>query len=67
MAQFIKNRPAMQENWVQSLGWHDPTEKEMETHSTYLSWKIHGQRNLWATVHAVARVGEDLTTKPPPP
>ena len=46
MAQFIKNRPAMQENWVQSLGWHDPTEKEMETHSTYLSWKIHGQRNL---------------------
>ena len=30
----------MQEIWVQSLGWEDPLEKEMATHSSILSWKI---------------------------
>ena len=30
----------MQENWVPSLGWEDPLEKEMATHSTILAWKI---------------------------
>ena len=40
MAQFTKNWPAMQETWVQSLGWDDPLEKEMATHFTYLAWKI---------------------------
>ena len=32
--------PAMQETWVQSLGWEDPLEKEMATHSSVLAWKI---------------------------
>ena len=36
----VKNRPAMQETWVQSLGWEDPLEKEMATHSSILVWKI---------------------------
>ena len=36
----------MQETWVQSLGWEDPLEKEMATHSSILAWKIHGQRSL---------------------
>ena len=40
MAQPVKNLPAMQETWVQSLGWEDPLEKEMETHSSTLAWKI---------------------------
>ena len=34
-----KNLPAMQETWVQSLGWEDPLEKEMETHSNILAWR----------------------------
>ena len=35
-----KNLPAMQETWVQSLGWEDPLEKEMETHSSVLARRI---------------------------
>ena len=40
MAQIVKNLPAMKETWVQSLGWKDPLEKEMATHSRILAWKI---------------------------
>ena len=40
MAQAVKNLPAMQETWVQSLGQEDPPEKEMATHSSTLAWKI---------------------------
>ena len=36
----VKNPPAMQETWVQSLGQEDPLEKEMATHSSILAWKI---------------------------
>ena len=46
MAQMVKNPPAMQETWVQSLGQEDILEKEMTTHSSILSWRIHGQRSL---------------------
>ena len=37
---MVKNLPAMLETWVQSLGWEDPLEKEMATHSSILAWKI---------------------------
>ena len=40
MAQTVKNLPAMQEGWVQSLGWEDPLEEEMVTHSSILAWRI---------------------------
>ena len=40
VAQSVKNLPAVQETWVQSLGWVDPLEKEMATHSSILAWKI---------------------------
>ena len=40
MAQMVKNPPAMQESWVQSLSWEDPLEKEMATHSSNLAWRI---------------------------
>ena len=40
MAQTVKNLPATQETWVQSLGWEDPLEKEMATHSSILAWRI---------------------------
>ena len=38
--QTMKNLPAMQETWVWSLGWEDPLEKEMATHSSILAWRI---------------------------
>jgi len=40
VAQTVKNLPAIQEAWVQSLGQENPLEKEMATHSNILAWKI---------------------------
>ena len=40
VAQQVMNLPAMQETWVQSLGWEDPLEKEMATHFSILAWRI---------------------------
>ena len=40
MAQMVNCLPAMWETQVQSLGWEDPLEKEMATHSSTLAWKI---------------------------
>ena len=40
MAQTVKNLPVMQETWVQSLGWEDPLEEGMATHSSILVWRI---------------------------
>ena len=40
VAQVVKNLPAMQETWVQSLGGEDPLEWEMATHSSILAWRI---------------------------
>ena len=37
---MAKNPPAMCETWVLFLGWEDPLEKEMATHSSILAWKI---------------------------
>ena len=36
----VKNLPAMQETWVPSLGWEDPLEEGMATHSSVLAWRI---------------------------
>ena len=40
IAQSVKNLPAVQETQVRSLGWEDPLEKEMATHSSILAWKM---------------------------
>ena len=40
VAQMVRNVPAMQETWVQSLGQEDPLEKEMATQSSILAWRI---------------------------
>ena len=40
MAHLVKNLPAMWETWVWTLGWEDPLEKEMPTHSSILAWWI---------------------------
>ena len=40
VAQLVKNPPAMQETWVQSLDWEDPLDKGKATHSSILAWRI---------------------------
>ena len=40
VVQMGKNLPAMQETWVRFLGWEDPLEKKMATHSSILAWRI---------------------------
>ena len=44
VAQLVKNSPAMWETWVQSLGWEDPLEEGMATHSGILAWRIPTDR-----------------------
>ena len=46
VAQMVNKLPALQENWVQPLGWEDPLENDMETHSVFLPGEFHGQRSL---------------------
>ena len=43
VAETLRNRPAKRETWVPSLGWEDPLEKGMATHSSILAW-----RSPWA-------------------
>ena len=50
VAQLVKNPPAMLETWVRSLGWEDPVEKEMATHSSTL--EEPGRLHI---VHGVAK------------
>ena len=52
VAQLIKNPPAMRETWVLSLGWEDPLEKGIATHSIILSWRknLMDRGAEWATV-----------------
>ena len=40
VVQMVKSSPAMWETWVRSLGWEDPLEEEMATHSSILAWRI---------------------------
>ena len=49
VAQTIKNLPAMLETWVQSLGWEDPLEEGVATHSSILTWRIPMDRGAWQT------------------
>ena len=37
---MVKNPPAIEETWIQSLSWEDPLEKKMATHSNILAWRI---------------------------
>ena len=46
VGQMIRNLPAVQETWVASLGWEDPLEKGMATHSSILPGESQGQRSL---------------------
>ena len=44
---MVKNPSAMRETWVRSLGWDDPLEKGMATHSSILAWRIPMDRGAW--------------------
>ena len=46
VAQMVKSVPAMQETWVQSLGWEDPLEEEMAIHAIFLAWEISWTESL---------------------
>ena len=62
MAQRVKHLPAMRETRVRSLGWEDPLEKEMVTHSSILAWRIPWTEKpgrLQST--GSQRVGHDFT------
>ena len=52
VAQMVKNLPAMQKTWIQSLGWEDPLEKGMATHSSILAW-----RNPWTEPGGLQSMG----------
>ena len=71
VAQLVKNRPAVQETWVQFLGYEHPLEKKMATPSSILGILDIFLENYMdrgaclSTVHGVARVVHNLVTKPP--
>ena len=53
---MVKNSPTVWETWVRSLGWEDPLEEGMTTHSTILAWRIPMDRGAWqATVHRITK------------
>ena len=55
---MVKDLPAMQETRVQSLGWEDPLEKRMATHSSILAWRI-----LWIEPGGLQSMGsQELDT-----
>ena len=62
---MVQNLPAMRETWVQSLGWEDPLEEDMATHSSILAWRVPMDRRAWwATVHKIAEsdMSEQVST-----
>ena len=57
-AQTVKNPPAMQETWVQSLGWEDPLEEGMANHTSILAWRIPLDRGAWQATNSPWRYKE---------
>ena len=53
MAHIVKDPPAIWETWIKSLGWEDPLEEGMATHSSILASRI--PKETGATVHGVAK------------
>ena len=62
VAQTVKNLPIMQETWLWSLGWEDPLERGMATHSSILPWNSIDTGAWRATVNGVAKIEHDWMT-----
>ena len=62
VAESVKNLPAVQETWVRSLGWEDPLEKEMATHSSIPAWKISWTEEPGLQSMGLQRVRHDWAT-----
>ena len=61
VAQMVKNLPSMWETWVQSLGWEDPLEEGMATHTSILVWRIPcSEEPGWVQSMGSQRVGDDF-------
>ena len=63
MAQIVKNPPAMQKTWVQSLGWEDSLQKEMDTHSNILVWRIPWTEEPGGLFSSWGRKQSDMTER----
>ena len=61
MAQSVTKLPAMQEVWVQSLGWEEPLEEGMATHSSIFAWRIPMDRGAWRATLLGGRKKPDTT------
>ena len=64
LKQRLRGLPPMQETWVRSLGWEDPLEKEMVTHSSILAWRIPWMEEPGGRLQSMGspRVGHDWAT-----
>ena len=59
---MVKSMLAIREIWAQSLGWEDPLEEGMATHSSVLAWRIPMDRGAWwATVHGITKSQTQLS------
>ena len=79
VAQMVKNLPAVQETWVQCLGWEDPPEEGMATNSSILAWRIpwteepgglwfmelQRVRHNWVTKHSTSQLEQWTSLEPP--
>ena len=59
VTQMMKNPPAMWETWIGPLGWEDPVEEDIATHSSILAWRILMDRGAW---RATAQGRKELDT-----
>ena len=62
VAQLVKNPPAMRETWIQSLGWEDPLEEGIATHSSILAWRIRMDRRAWWLQSSSSSVTQSFLT-----
>ena len=62
VAQLVKKPPAMQETLIRFLGWEDPLEDSVETHTSILAWRIPMDRGAWrATIQGIAKSRTQLS------
>ena len=63
VAQMVKHLHTTRETWVRSLGWEDPLEEGMATHSSSLAWRIPGTCIVHGVTKSQTRLSDRTTTK----